>query len=219
MLDSSWKGRSNNGANNMTLRKTSKKEVAAQAATEKELAEKEKQSARNASMFLGDSGLNAMLTMKAIQPETDFLELFKLCNSKTEKTLAGSTEKIESMLMNQAYTLECLFHKMASKAARADYIPNMQTYFDIAMKAQKQCRQTLSALVDIKHPRRAMFVKQQNNAINQQIKNGSDPENFQEKPANELLTEVQYETVDTRGTLKASRADKELEAVGKVQRS
>lgn len=202
----------------MSPKKPSKKELAAQAAAEKELAEKEKQSARNAAMFLGDSGLNAMLTMNALQPETDFLELFKLCNAKTEKTLAGSTEKIESMLIHQAYTLECLFHKMASKAASADYIPNIQIYFDIAMKAQKQCRQTLSALVDIKHPRRATFVKQQNNAINQQINNGSDSENFQEKPAKELLTEVKHERVDTRGTLKTGRADKELEALGEVHR-
>ena len=105
---------------------------------------------------------------------------------------------------------------MTCRAASVEYIPNTQIYFDIAMKAQKQCRQTLSALVDIKHPRRATFVKQQNNAINQQINNGSDPENFQEKPANELLTEVQYEIVDTRRTLKTSRVDKELAAVGKV---
>ena len=121
--------------------------------------------------------------------------------------------------MTQAHTLDCLFHKMTSKAARADYIPNIQIYFEIAMKAQKQCRQTLSALVDIKHPRRATFVKQQNNAINQQINNDSDFENFQEKPANELLTEVKHETVDTRGTLKASRADKELAAVEKIHGS
>ena len=202
----------------MSPKKSSKTELAEQAAATKELAEK-KQSARNASMFLSDSRLNAMLTMNAIQPETDFMELFNLCNSKTENIFAGSTEKIESMLMNQAYTLECLFHKMTCKAMKAEYIPNMQAYLDIAMKAQKQCRQTLSALVDIKHPRRATFVKQQNNAINQQINNSAEPENFQEKPANELLTEVKHETVDTRRTFKTSRADKELATVEKIDRS
>ena len=202
----------------MSPKKSSKTELAEQAAATKELAEK-KQSARNASMFLSDSRLNAMLTMNAIQPETDFMELFNLCNSKTEKMFVGSTEKIESMLMNQAYTLECLFHKMTCKAMKAEYIPNMQAYLDIAMKAQKQCRQTLSALVDIKHPRRATFVKQQNNAINQQINNSAEPENFQEKPANELLTEVKHETVDTRRTFKTSRADKELATVEKIDRS
>ncbi len=202
----------------MSAKKTSKKELAKQALVTKELAEKEKQSARNASMVLSDSRFNAMLTMHTIHPETDFTELFDSYKHKTDKIFAGSTEKIESMLINQAYTLECLFHKMTCRAMRAEYIPNMQTYADIAMKAQKQCRQTLAALVDIKHPRRATFVKQQNNAINQQINNGADSENFQ-KPANELLTEVQYETVDTRGAFKASRADKELAAVGKIDRS
>lgn len=202
----------------MAAKKPSKKELAKQTLAAKELAEKEQQSARNAAWVLSDSRVNAMMTMHTIQPETDFVELFKLYKPKTEKIFAGSTEKIESMLMNQAYTLECLFHKMASRAMHAEYIPNMQIYLDIAMKAQKQCRQTLSALVDIKHPRRATFVKQQNNAINQQINNGADSENFQ-KPANELLTEVKYETVDTRGTFKASRADKELAAVEKIDRS
>lgn len=194
----------------MIAKKSSKKELAEQALA------KEKESARNASMFLSDSRLNAMMTMHNIHPETDAVELFKLCDSNTKEVLAGNTQKIESMLMAQAHTLDCLFHKMTCRAMYAEYIPNMQIYFDIAMKAQKQCRQTLSALVDIKHPRRATFVKQQNNAINQQINNGSDSENFQEKPANELLTEVKHETVDTRGTLKASRANKKLEAVGKV---
>lgn len=203
----------------MSAKKPSKKELAAQATVAEELAEKEKQSARNASMVLSDSRFNAMLTMHSIHPETDFNELFNSYKPKTEKILAGSTEKIESMLMNQAYTLECLFHKMTCRAMRAEYIPNMQTYLDMAMKAQKQCRQTLSALVDIKHPRRAMFVKQQNNAINQQINNGTDSENFQKKSAKELLTEVKHEAVDTRGTLKASRDDKGLETVGKVHGS
>jgi hypothetical protein len=202
----------------MSTKKPSKKELAVQTTAAQELAEKEKQSARNASMVLSDSRFNAMLTMHTIHPETDFNELFDSYKSKTKKIFAGSTEKIESMLINQAYTLETLFHKMTCRATHAEYIPNMQAYFDMAMKAQKQCRQTLSALVDIKHPRRAMFVKQQNNAINQQINNGSDSENFQEKPANELLTEVKHETVDARGTLKASRANKELEALGKIDR-
>jgi hypothetical protein len=172
-----------------TKKRDDKKELA-----EKELAEK--QSARNASMFVSDSGLNAMLTMNAIHPETDAVELFKLCDSNTKEILTGNTQKIEVMLIAQAHTLDCLFHKMTSRATRADYIPNMQTYFDIAMKAQKQCRQTLSALVDIKHPRRATFIKQQNNATNQQINNNLESENFEKKSANELLTEVKHETVD-----------------------
>jgi hypothetical protein len=202
----------------MSAKKSTKKELAAQAMAAKGLAEKEKQSARNAAWVLSDSGVNAVTTFSNIHPEADSVELFKLFDQNTKEVLAGSTKKIETMLMAQAHTLDCLFHKMTSRAARADYIPNIQIYFDIAMKAQKHCRQTLSALVDIKHPRRAMFIKQQNNAINQQINNDSDFENFQEKPAKELLTEVKHETVDTRGTFKTSRADKELAAVEKGHR-
>ena len=196
----------------MSAKKPGKKELAEQALA------KEKQSARNAAWVLSNSSVNAVTTFSNMHPEADSVELFKLFDQNTKEVLAGSTKKIETMLMAQAHTLDCLFHKMTCRAMHAEYIPNTQIYLDIAMKAQKQCRQTLSALVDIKHPRRATFIKQQNNAINQQINNDPDLENFQEKPANELLTEVKHETVDATGTFKTSRADKNLEAVGKVHR-
>ncbi len=174
----------------MSTRKMSKKALA-----EKELAENKK-SACNASMALSDSRFNAMLTMHAIHPETDGKELFLLCDRNTQKILAGNTEIIETILMAQAHTLDCLFHKMTCNAASAEYIPAMQAYFDIALKAQKQCRQTLLALVDMKHPRGATFVKQQNNAINQQVNNGIQAEVFEKNLANELLREVEHAPVD-----------------------
>ena len=84
----------------MSAKKTSKKELAEQALATKELAAK-KQSACNAALFLSDSRLNALLTVTKIHPEADSVELFKLCNQDTKEMLAGSTKKIETMLLHK----------------------------------------------------------------------------------------------------------------------
>ena len=78
-------------------------------------------------------------------------------------------------------------------------------YSQILPLEQTGCRKTLLALVEIKHPRRSTtLIKQQNNAITQQVNNEvkSNPKNFEnsEKVANELL-EIKYEQrMDSRTT-------------------
>ena len=96
-----------------------------------------------------------------------------------------------------------------------EYIPAMETYLKLALKAQTQCRTTLQTLAEIKNPQPVSFVKQANISHGpQQINNGVSPraENFQKQP-NELLEHTHGERLDTRTTSKAISVNTELEAL------
>lgn len=96
-----------------------------------------------------------------------------------------------------------------------EYIPAMETYLKLALKAQTQCRTTLQTLAEIKNPQPVSFVKQANISHGpQQINNGVSPraEKFKKQP-NELLTEIPNETLDGRRTGEAISVNTELEAL------
>jgi hypothetical protein len=70
------------------------------------------------------------------------------------------------------------------------------------------------SLIELKNPSRATFIKQQNNAITQQVNNGvkSNPKNH-EKVANKLL-EIKYEQrMDTRTTTSTIPVDPAMTSV------
>ncbi len=196
----------------MISKKTSKKELAEPA---KAVVPKKE------NRFYGSEAFNkilvdALVTRKVVEAEPDSAGLADYYLSMADSALKGDIQPIETMLMAQACTLDLLFNKCVRIARNSEFLNGTEAYSNMAFKAQKQCRQTLLALREVQHPHRATFVKQQNNAINQQVNNNSTEKDFQKNSANELLTEVEYETMDTRGTFKASRTDKELEAVGTV---
>ena len=106
----------------------------------------------------------------------------------------------------------------------------------LALKAQAQSRATISALVDLKHPRQATFVKQANIAHGpQQVNNGgaigANPEQYAqarthgENPAleqNKLLEEDHGQPsgrMDTRAAQKAERSYQAVETVATVHRA
>ncbi len=124
----------------------------------------------------------------------------------------GDLQEIEAMLMTQANTLNVLFHRSLSQVGNSEFLPQAQTFSDIALRAQNQCRKTLAALVEIKHPRRSTFIKQQNNAVNQQVNNEIQNEN-QKISANELLEINNEQRLDTRATFTSISANTQVEAV------
>jgi len=130
----------------------------------------------------------------------------------------GDLQQVEAALYSQALILQDYFCRMIKMAAVAKNINHTQMLGLLALKAQNQCRTTLSTLAEIKHPKRATFIKQQNNAINQQVNNGAQIENSKKIPSheNELLKEAQHETLDTGRTSAAITINPQLEAVGKV---
>jgi predicted RNA-binding protein YlxR (DUF448 family) len=159
----------------------------------------------NSPVYL-DSSAHASLAINALHGHTlDSLSIMKILDKSADKINKGNINEIESMLMIQAKTLENIFYDALRKLSRTEMIPQLQVFADIAFRAQNQSRKTLMQLAEIKSPRRATFIKQQNNAINQQVNNDleSKTENSKnsEKLANELIPELNRETMDNRGTI------------------
>jgi hypothetical protein len=151
--------------------------------------------------FYGSEAFNkilvdALVTRKVVEAEPDSAGLADYYLSMADSALKGDIQPIETMLMAQACTLDLLFNKCVRIARNSEFLNGTEAYSNMAFKAQKQCRQTLLALREVQHPQRTTFVNQQNNAVNQQVNNNSTEKDFQKNSANELLTEVQHETMD-----------------------
>src|SRR5580704_418022 len=101
---------------------------------------------------------------------------------------------IEQLLMTQAKTLDFFFYQMLGRLANTQNIKQIQAYTEVALKSQNQSRKALSVLADLKHPRRTTFIKQQNNAINQQVNNTAKPQTTKKRKkfSNELIAEVSH---------------------------
>jgi hypothetical protein len=103
------------------------------------------------------------------------------------------------------------------KLTNVDMINQIEVFSNIAFRAQAECRKTLSVLAELKHPRRVTFVKQQNNAVNQQVNNTVkyESEEFEnsKKFANELISEMTHEKVDIGRAISAGAIDSSSETV------
>lgn len=154
------------------------------------------------------SGLDDILAM------TDsMLDQIKLLNK-------GDMNEVETILLTQAHALQAIFVNAATQMAHADYMSKMQVWAQVALKAQSQCRQTLATLADIKFPRQsATFIKQQNNAVNQQV-NNSQVEISKDLGIgkNELLSGASYEALDGSRTQAAGEINPQLETLETVNR-
>lgn len=115
----------------------------------------------------------------------------------------GDLHTMEAMLISQATALQTIFTSLARRAQEQQYQKNLEAFLGLALKAQAQSRATISALVDLKYPRQAMFVKQANIAHGpQQVNNGG---------AQKELSE-QYAQAPTHGKETTPEQNKLLEA-------
>ena len=145
----------------------------------------------------------------------------------------GDLSTLEAMLLSQATALQTMFASLARRAATQEHLRQYETFMGLALKAQAQSRATITALVDLKYPRQATFVKQANIAHGpQQINNGAaavaNPDmNAQartrarkSKPGQNKLLEADYgqpgQRMDTRAAQKAERGYQAVEAVEQV---
>ena len=141
----------------------------------------------------------------------------------------GDLHTLEAMLISQATALQTIFTSLARRAQDQEYQKNLEAFLGLALKAQAQSRATISALVDLKYPRQATFVKQANIAHGpQQVNNGAI-----EQPhahAEQLLVEQNkllegdhvtgtQERMDTGAPSASERSNPALETVGKVHRA
>ena len=184
---------------------------------------------------------NAATVIDAYQPNLmgDMVEMTALVEAlqeTTDKTQAGDLSTLEAMLLGQATALQTIFTSLAKRAQKQEYQKNLEAFLGLALKAQAQSRATISALVELKYPRHALFVKQANIAQGpQQVNNGQAPaqRNHHENKAedtfaepfksshNELLEEAPDGSaqVDTRATAAATRSDSEMETVDTIDRT
>jgi hypothetical protein len=151
----------------------------------------------------------------------DSVDLIKELIEQSKAIEEGDLTKIERYLYSQAIALDSLFKKMIAQISGTNYINQLQIYTSLALKAQNQCRSTLETLARIKTPNQTTFIKQQNNAVAQQVNPSPLPEkpkNF-ENPANELLNERIYETLDDRRPHQAIEVNPQMETMATFDRS
>ena len=173
--------------------------------------------------------INAAYVVEAYQGDilgsgADFMGLIDGLEKTTEKAKDGDLSNVEAMLIGQATALESIFTGLAMRASKQTQLTHYQAFFGMALKAQAQSRATLSALVDLKYPRQATFVKQANIAHGpQQVNNGTAVEQSThasetQTPHNELLEDLRHGSthLDTRATATATRSHPAVEAVEPV---
>jgi hypothetical protein len=152
-------------------------------------------------------------TLSDIYKQADFLKTFHDVGEAISAVHNDSLKVAESMLVSQVYVLNSLFNAHASAEIKSRYIEEKEMHANIALRAQNQCNRTLKTLLEFKNPKRATFIKQQNNL---QINEGDQEKEKKVSPANELL-EVNHDARLDPGTpQEAVRGDTTLETVEKV---
>ena len=159
---------------------------------------------------------SAALTIQNIF-HSDDLDLAKLMAELGRQQTSinkGNPYLLESMLINQMQVLQAMFTCAATQTSRSTMFSQMQAYADVAIKANNACRKTILAINQLKNPAPATFIKQQNNAVNQQVNNDQPASEKNKKPANELLIEEKRnETLDFRRTTETIPAHPAMETV------
>lgn len=175
---------------------------------------------------------NAAIVMQSYQENiggnVDINELVTGLADSCRDVNGGDLAKMEAMLLSQAIALQTIFTSLARRAQTQEYQKNLEAFLGLALKAQAQSRATISALVDLKYPRQATFVKQANIANGpQQVNNGAieqtDSRARQLQTEQNKLLEGSYVTgtqrMDSREAQTAERSNPAVEAVGKVHRA
>ena len=182
------------------------------------------------------ASLNGAAVIEAYQgnvigKDADMAGMIEGLRATFTEVKAGDLHTLEAMLISQATALQTIFTSLARRAQSQEYQKNLEAFLGLALKAQAQSRATISALVDLKYPRQATFVKQANIANGpQQVNNGvtsgaeqghAHAEQLQTEQ-NKLL-EGSYVTgaqrVDSREAQTSERSNPPVEAVGKVHRA
>jgi len=124
-----------------------------------------------------NSAINAAIVADAYQGNImgDDVELDALVGTlraSMDKSAAGDLSGLEAMLIGQATALQTIFVSLANRAQQQQYQRNLEAFLALALKAQSQSRATIQAVIDLKYPRQATFVRQANIAHGpQQVNN------------------------------------------------
>lgn len=143
-----------------------------------------------------------------------------------ERVKSADLSEIEAILTSQITVLNHFFCRYMSLGIRYHNgevpLEKIMALYTLGLKMQEQSRKTASTLVNLKAPRQTAFIKQFNQAHNQQIMNGQQGDNIQNSEknsgnsSNEILEgeKLIEPRMDTRTIYPASGEYQEMEAVG-----
>jgi hypothetical protein len=155
---------------------------------------------------LGDDGNDETIQRDAAKA------FHEATSAAVEKLRSGDLAEVERMLASSAVVLQTLMAGNVQRAQKSGNLVQIDICSRIALKAADQLRKTLATLVEVKNPRRAVFIKKQQNLVH--VQQSEKSENFSQKQANELLTEGSYgNPLDTGTQGTSSRVDPHLETV------
>ena len=150
------------------------------------------------SAAISDSFTNALL------PDAKLADVASALGDKVTTIQNGDMKPIEAMLIGQAQALQTMFVSLGRQAASKTSLPQYTAFMNLALKAQSQSRATIQALIELKYPKQATFVKQANIANgHQQINNATSthaPAHAKENQhsQNKLLEAQHNEWLDNR---------------------
>ena len=126
-------------------------------------------------------------------------------------------QPIEAMLIGQAQALQTMFVYLGKQAVEKTSLPQYTAFMNMALKAQAQSRATIQALIELKYPKQATFVKQANIANgNQQVNNASSTHAHAKEnqhSQNELLEAQHNEWLDDGKTATPSATNQAMATV------
>lgn len=203
--------------------------VQANEASPEEIAKAKVRAARKARMTV-DGGMASIQIMQMFGApmaceKLSVAELGAALNDMVAQIKDGDMSSVERLLVTQAVALNALFGECARMVGKnmGTYLPATEAYMRMALKAQQQSATTLKILGEIKNPRQVAFIKQQNNAHQQQVNNGTAPPSRAREEGrdqtNELLEHQHGEWMDAGTAVEAGRGNQALEAVDRVHRA
>jgi hypothetical protein len=202
--------------NNMTNKTVTKSTKA-----EKDALAKQSESEHYAKVSLSPATMSAVLSeafTNQLFPDSTIAEVANALRDKITTIQDGDMKPIEAMLIGQAQALQTMFVSLGRQAASKTSLPQYTAFMNLALKAQAHSRATIQALVELKYPKQATFVKQANIANgHQQINNATSThahahaKAIEHKP-NELLSDLNknegnHATLDSSRTATTSATD------------
>ena len=111
-----------------------------------------------------------------IMGERGLTESYAALEQQIASIKSGDLSQVERKLVAQADTLDAIFNDLARRSAlnAGEYLPAMEIYMRLALKAQSQCRATLETLANIKNPP-VVIARQANIAHGPQQVNNGEP--------------------------------------------
>lgn len=94
--------------------------------------------------------------------DADLGEIVEMLETFIQQVSKDDLSGLEAMLVGQATALQTIFTSLARRAAVQHGLAQYQTYMGLALKAQAQCRATITALADLKRPKQSAFIGQAN---------------------------------------------------------